>query len=91
MLLLRIDFLTGEDEDGLYPSKTLPATASFAPKSPDKKKKDQGDMEVRNLGCQRKAESRSLPPLFRSLVPFCFLFFRFFYFGIFQSGRSNYS
>ena len=54
MLLLRIDFLTGEDQDGLYPSKTLPAIASFAPKSLDK---------VRNLGCERKAESRSLPPL----------------------------
>ena len=65
MLLLRIDFLTGEDQDGLYPSKTLPAIASFAPKSLDK---------VRNLGCERKAESRSLPPLFRWLVLFCFWF-----------------
>ena len=31
--MLRIDFLTGEDQDSLYPSKTLPA---IAPNSPDK-------------------------------------------------------
>ena len=65
MLLLRIDFLTGEDQDGLYPSKTLPAIASFAPKSPDNSE---------NLAARGRLSPEIFsPPLFRSLVLFCFL------------------